>query len=173
MHDALHVTLILLASAVLVVVVFRRLSMPAIPGYVLVGVAVGPHALGLVAESQDQRYLVELGMVFLMFSAGLGLRVPQAMALGGRLVLGFGGALAACAMALGTAATLAAGLGWREGVLVGGALAMSSGAIVARALAERAELQSAHGRHVMAALLFQDLAVIPLLVLVPALAHGG
>lgn len=172
MHDALHVTLILLASAVAVVVVFRTLAMPAILGYLLVGALVGPHALGLVAATEDQRYLAEFGVVFLMFSVGLEFSLPQLMAMR-RTVFGLGGAQVAIVSALGMAAALALGQTWREGLVLGGVVAMSSTAIVSKVLVERSELHSPHGRQIMGVLLFQDLAVIPLLVLVPALALTG
>src|SRR5258708_6427468 len=91
MHDALPVALILLASAVAVVVVFRQLSMPAILGYLFVGALIGPHALAFVPETESQRYLAEFGVVFLMFSVGLEFSLPQLMAMR-RTVFGFGGA---------------------------------------------------------------------------------
>jgi monovalent cation:H+ antiporter-2, CPA2 family len=172
MHDALHVALILLASAVAVVVVFRTLSMPAILGYLLVGALVGPHALGFVAASEDQRYLAEFGVVFLMFSVGLEFSLPQLTAMR-RTVFGFGGAQVAVMVAIGVAASIAFGQTWREGIVLGGVIAMSSTAIVSKALVERTQLHSPHGRQIMGVLLFQDLAVIPLLVLVPALALTG
>jgi CPA2 family monovalent cation:H+ antiporter-2 len=169
MHDALPVALILLASAVAVVVLFRQLSMPAILGYLLVGALVGPHAFGIVPDTQDQRYLGELGVVFLMFSVGLEFSLPQLMAMR-RSVFGFGGAQVAAVMALGVAGCIACGLTWQQGIVVGGVLAMSSTAIISKTLAERMQLSSDYGRHVMGVLLFQDLAVIPLLVVIPALA---
>jgi CPA2 family monovalent cation:H+ antiporter-2 len=172
MHDALPVALILLASAVAVVVLFRQLSMPAILGYLLVGAVVGPNALGLVADTEAQRFLGELGVVFLMFSVGLEFSLPQLTAMR-RNVLGFGGAQVAVVMALGVAACVALGLTWRQGLIVGGILAMSSTAIISKTLAERMQLSSEYGRQVMGVLLFQDLAVIPLLVLIPALALPG
>ncbi len=165
MHDALPVALILLASAVAVVVLFRQLSMPAILGYLLVGALVGPHAFGIVPDTQDQRYLGELGVVFLMFSVGLEFSLPQLMAMR-RSVFGFGGAQVAAVMALGVAGCIACGLTWQQGIVVGGVLAMSSTAIISKTLAERMQLSSDYGRHVMGVLLFQDLAVIPLLVVV-------
>src|SRR5262245_35418102 len=91
MHEALPVALILLASAVAVVVLFRRLSMPAILGYLIVGAAIGPHALGFVADTADQRYIAEFGVVFLMFSVGLEFSLPQIFAMR-RAVFGLGGA---------------------------------------------------------------------------------
>src|SRR5258706_3645159 len=169
MHDALPVALILLASAVAVVVLFRQLSMPAILGYLIVGAIIGPHALAFVPATEDQRYLAEFGVVFLMFSVGLEFSLPQLNNMR-RTVFGFGGLQVASIVALGVAAALAAGLSWREGIVVGGVLAMSSTAIISKVLAERMQLHSDYGRQVMGVLLFQDLAVIPLLVLIPALA---
>ena len=169
MHDALPVALILLGSAVAVVVLFRRLSMPAILGYLLVGAAIGPGALGLVSASEDKRYLAEFGVVFLMFSVGLEFSLPQLMAMR-RTVFGFGGAQVALTMVLAAAVALATGQSWKTGLIVGGVLAMSSTAIISKTLSEQAQLHTPAGRQIMGVLLFQDLAVIPLLVLIPALA---
>jgi CPA2 family monovalent cation:H+ antiporter-2 len=169
LHDALPVALILLASAVVVVVLFRQLSMPAILGYLLVGALIGPYALAIVPATESQRYLAEFGVVFLMFSVGLEFSLPQLMNMR-RTVFGFGGAQVAVVMGLGVAGSVAAGLTWREGIVVGGVLAMSSTAIISKMLAERLQLHTDWGRQIMGVLLFQDLAVIPLLVLIPALA---
>jgi CPA2 family monovalent cation:H+ antiporter-2 len=169
MHDALPVALILLASAVAVVVLFRQLSMPAILGYLIVGALIGPKALGFVPATEDQRYLAEFGVVFLMFSVGLEFSLPQLMAMR-RTVFGFGGAQVAAVMAIGVALAMLAGESWREGIIVGGVVAMSSTAIISKMLAERMQLHTDYGRRIMGVLLFQDLAVIPLLVLIPALA---
>src|SRR5690349_22419548 len=133
MHDALHVTLILLASAVAVVVLFRQLSLPAILGYLLVGTVIGPHALGFVPDTEDQRYLGEFGVVFLMFSVGLEFSLPQLMAMR-RTVFGFGGAQVALMVVIGVAASVALGQTWREGIVLGGVIAMSSTAIVSKML---------------------------------------
>jgi monovalent cation:H+ antiporter-2, CPA2 family len=172
MHDALSTALILLASAVAVVVLFRSLAIPAILGYLLVGAIVGPNALGLVADTEDQRYLAEFGVVFLMFSVGLEFSLPQLMAMR-RTVFGLGTAQVTLVMAAGIAGSMAAGLSFATGLIVGGVVAMSSTAIISKVLAERMQLHSPHGRQIMGVLLFQDLAVIPLLVLIPALALDG
>jgi CPA2 family monovalent cation:H+ antiporter-2 len=168
--DALTVALILLASAVAMVVVFRLIDMPAILGYLVVGALIGPNALGLVSDTEDKRYLAEFGVVFLMFSVGLEFSLPQLLSMR-RVVLGFGGAqVLACGLATFGGAVLA-GLDWRAGIVLGGMMAMSSTAIVSKTLSERMQLHTPHGRQIMGVLLFQDLAVIPLLVLVPALAQ--
>src|SRR5437868_3229365 len=172
MHDALHITLILLASAVAVVVVFRSLHLPAVLGYLIVGAIVGPTALGLVQASEDQRYLAEFGVVFLMFSVGLEFSLPQLMSMRS-IVFGFGGAQVASILALGLAGAFVLGESWRTGLVVGGVVAMSSTAIVSKALSDRMQLHSPHGRQIMGVLLFQDLAVIPLLVVIPALSYSG
>ena len=172
MHDALQVALILLASAVAVVVLFRTLHLPAILGYLLVGILVGPGLFAVVPDTEDQRQLAELGVVFLMFSVGLEFSLPQLMAMRG-IVFGYGGLQVAIVMALGLGGAMLAGQSWSTGLIVGGVVAMSSTAIVSKMLAERLQLQSPHGRQIMGVLLFQDLAVIPLLVLVPALSMDG
>lgn len=172
MHDALQTTLILLASAVAVVLLFRSLHLPAILGYLVVGVAVGPSALGVVPANEDTRYFAEFGVVFLMFSVGLEFSLPQLVSMR-KIVFGFGGSQVASILLLGVGGAMLAGLSWREGIVIGGVISMSSTAIISRMLAERAQLHSEHGRQIMGVLLFQDLAVIPLLVLVPALALSG
>ncbi len=169
MHDALPVALILLASAVVVVAAFRRLALPPILGYLIVGTLIGPHALGLVPATEDQRYLAEFGVVFLIFSVGLEFSLPQLVAMR-RTVFGLGAAQVGLVMALGTAGAMLAGESWRAGIIVGGVLAMSSTAIVSKMLVERGQLHGDFGRRAIGVLLFQDLAVVPLLVLIPALA---
>jgi CPA2 family monovalent cation:H+ antiporter-2 len=172
LHDALHFTLILLAASVVVVVLFRMVSLPAVLGYLAVGTLVGPHALGLVPASEDTKSLAEFGVVFLMFSVGLEFSLPQLMGMR-RTVFGFGGAQVTLVTCIGLAAAVACGLNWRTGLVIGGVIAMSSTAIVSKVLVERSQLHSPHGRQIMGVLLFQDLAVIPLLVLVPALSLSG
>jgi K+:H+ antiporter len=172
MHDALNATLILLASAVGVLLVFRRLSIPPIIGYLLVGAVLGPHALGLVAATEDQRAVAEFGVVFMMFSVGLEFSLPQLTAMR-RTVFGFGGAQVAIVMLLGAGVAILFGHSWRAGLVMGGIIAMSSTAIITKMLSEKSQLQTPHGRQVMGVLLFQDLAVIPLLVVIPALALSG
>jgi monovalent cation:H+ antiporter-2, CPA2 family len=172
MHTMLELVLVLLATAVFVVVVFRQLRLPALIGYLLVGILIGPHALGWVASSDETRYLAEFGVVFLMFSVGLEFSLPK-LATMRRVVFGLGAAQVGATALLVLLLCLALGLGWRVGLALGGALAMSSTAILAKMLADRLELNSQHGRAIIGVLLFQDLAVVPFLILSPVLAQGA
>ena len=172
---SLQAILILLAASVLAVVACRLLSLPPILGYLAVGVALGPRALGVVADDAMTQHLAEFGVVFLMFSIGLEFSLPKLRVMR-REVFGLGTAqvvitLAACV----AAALLAGGSGWQAGLAIGGVVAMSSTAVVSKLLAERMELDMPHGRSIVGVLLFQDLAVVPLLILVPVLGQpaGG
>jgi len=168
----LPIILILLAAAVVTVVVFRRVNMPAILGYLAVGALIGPHALGFVPDNPQTRYLAEFGVVFLMFSIGLEFSLPQLTAMR-RTVLGMGGLQVGITITVVILVSLWAGLSWQVGLILGGILAMSSTAISIKVLSDQAQLHSAHGKQIVGVLLFQDLAVVPLLVLVPALALSG
>src|SRR5258706_241695 len=168
--NSLQSVLILLASSVLAVAVCRLLKLPAMIGYVVTGLALGPHTLGLVSDRDEVRHLAEFGVVFLMFSIGLEFSLAKLMSMR-RLVFGLGLAQVGATIGLAVLVALAAGASWQVGVALGGVVAMSSTAIVSRLLAERLELETEHGRQVMGVLLFQDLAVVPLLVLIPALGQ--
>jgi CPA2 family monovalent cation:H+ antiporter-2 len=163
--------LILLAAAVLAVVACRLFALPPILGYLAVGLALGPKALGAVADDAMTRHLAEFGVVFLMFSIGLEFSLPKLRVMR-REVFGLGSAQVLLTIAACVAFSVLAGSGdWRSGLAVGGVLAMSSTAVITRLLAERMELETPHGRAVMGVLLFQDLAVVPLLILIPALGQ--
>ena len=170
MHSSLQLVLILLAMAVLVAAVARVLRLPTMLGYLVTGIAIGPFALGWIPDSADERYLAEFGVVFLMFSIGLEFSLPRLMTMRAT-VFGFGGAQ------VGTTIALTALIAWLfdlpplAAVALGGIMAMSSTAIVSKLLAERLEIQTPHGRQIFGALLFQDLAVVPLLILIPAFAR--
>jgi CPA2 family monovalent cation:H+ antiporter-2 len=169
MPATLQSILVLLAAAVVVVVLCRLVRLPPILGYLMVGLAVGPHALGLVRDDAATRYLAEFGIVFLMFSLGLEFSLAQLKAMR-RAVFGLGFAQVAITTAVGVIAAPWFGSDWETGLVLGGALAMSSTAIGSKMLAERMELGTPHGRDVIAILLFQDLAVVAFLIVIPALA---
>ena len=172
MTNPLELVLLLLASAVLVVVLARILHLPPMLGYLLVGVAIGPHALHWIPASTESSYayLAEFGVVFLMFSIGLEFSLPKLFNMR-RVVFGLGMGQVLLTVFAPTVAAWLLGFPWQLGIALGGVLAMSSTAIVIKLLAERMQLESAHGREIIGVLLFQDLAVVPLLILIPALAQ--
>lgn len=183
MASNLDLALLYLLAAVIGVVGCRLLKLPAMLGYLIVGVLIGPNALALARDSASIRYLAEFGVVFLMFVIGLEFNLPKLRSMQ-RLVFGLGAGqvvLTVLGAALGNVLLAVLfkllgqpwDLGWQGAVALGAAMAMSSTAIVVKLMSERLELESEHGRNVMGVLLFQDLAVVPLLVLIPALAEGA
>ena len=173
MDSLLGVIVVLLAVSVGAITAARALKLPPLVGYLSVGVLLGPNALGLAPDTDVTRWLAEIGVVFLMFSIGLEFSLPKLRAMRS-LVFGLGGiqvglTLILVAMTIGVTQDWH-GMSWQAGVALGGALAMSSTAMVMRLAGDRGELESAHGKPVVGVLLFQDLAVVPLLVLIPALS---
>ncbi len=171
MHSMAPIVLVLLA-AVLVVTLCRSLRVPAMLGYLVVGFLAGPGVMQLIPEGEETAFLGEIGIVFMMFTIGLEFSLPKLKAMR-RLVFGVGLAQVAVTMLL-----VAVAIGWITGspligLATGGALAMSSTAIVSKLLAERLELNQPHGQLAIGVLLFQDIAVVPLLILLPAFAGGS
>lgn len=167
--DILRDLLVFLLAPVVVVPLFRRLRVSPILGYLAAGALIGPEALALIAESPTTHAVAELGVAFLLFAIGLELSLERLRVMR-RLVFGLGGAQVLLT------ATLIAALAWTLGlevpaaIVVGGGLALSSTAFVLQLLVERGEQVSVSGRAAFAILLFQDLAVVPLLVVVPVFA---
>ncbi|MDP1633826.1 MAG: cation:proton antiporter, partial [Gallionellaceae bacterium] len=159
----------LLTAAVLVVALARILRLPSLLAYLAIGIAVGPHALGWLQESEQTSRLAEFGVVFLMFSIGLEFSLPRLIAMRWQ-VFGLGGAQVVVTVLATMGIAYFGDIPWQGGLALGAAFAMSSTAIVAKLLAEKLDLHSASGRRTMSVLLFQDIAVVPLLILVPALA---
>jgi CPA2 family monovalent cation:H+ antiporter-2 len=170
MMTTLQIVLLLLAAAVLIVIVFRSINLPPILGYLMVGAAIGPTALNLIPDTEGTHHLAEFGVVFLMFSIGLEFSLPRLFSMK-RIVFGLGFAQVVLTLMVTMLAVRSFGFSWQAGFALGGVLAMSSTAVLSRLLAERLELDSRHGREVIGVLLFQDLAVVPLLILVPALSE--
>ena len=170
MVNTLELVLVLLAGAVFVVGIFRSLNLPPVLGYLMVGAAVGPHAMNLMPDTGSARYLAEFGVVFLMFTIGLEFSLPRLYSMK-RIVFGLGAIQVVASIVLVTLVGALAGLGWGASFALGGTLAMSSTAILSKLLSDRLELDSKHGRETIGVLLFQDLAVVPLLILIPALSQ--
>lgn len=169
----------MLSAAVLGVVVFRYFQLPPILGYLTVGIIIGPHSTKLVSDTGSLHGLAEYGVVFLMFSVGLEFSLPQLYAMR-RLVFGLGLSQVLSTIAIAMAICLGCSylfttinINWQASLALGGAIAMSSTAIVSKMLAEKMELESEHGRRTIGVLLFQDLAVVALLILVPTLANNS
>jgi len=168
----LESVLILLGSAVIMVVLFRSLHLPPLLGYLVVGVAAGPFALAWIPDTEEGRRLGEFGVVFLMFSIGLEFSLPKLFQLR-RAVFGLGLVQVLLSIAAVLLLGVIVGAPLTAGLALGGAVAMSSTAIVLRVLAERMQLETPHGRDIVGVLLFQDLAVVPLLIVIPAIAEGS
>jgi len=180
MFSGLELTLFLLGAAVLGVVAFRMMHLPPMLGYLVVGIVIGPHGLGFADDNETTHALAEFGVVFLMFSIGLEFSLPKLSAMR-HIVFGLGVAQVlatiAVAMVFGWSAAYILPqlneISWPAAFALGGALAMSSTAIVSKLLTERLELETEHGRRILGILLFQDLALVPLLIIVPALAKNS
>ncbi|MGE0312052.1 MAG: cation:proton antiporter [Lautropia sp.] len=180
MH-ALELTLVLLGASIGMVALMRRFNMPALVGYLAVGVVLGPYAGNLAGDSEVVQTLAEFGVVFLMFSLGLEFSLGKLASLRA-FVFGLGPAqvggtigllllVVVAVPAQWVAWVIPGGLDWRAAIVLGGAMAMSSTALVSKMLTECRELETDHGKRAFGILLFQDLALIPLLIITPAL--GG
>jgi monovalent cation:proton antiporter-2 (CPA2) family protein len=165
--------LVLLAAAVVSVPIARRLGLSAIIGYIAAGIVIGPFGLGVFRTPESVLAVAELGVVMLLFVIGLELQFERLIALR-RQILGLGAAqLLLTAGAIGSLAWYFGLLGWRGAVIAGLALALSSTAIALQILEERGHLQQGYGQRAFAILLFQDIAIVPLIALAPLLAPGS
>ena len=165
-------SVVFLASAVLAVVFSHRLGLGSVAGYLLAGIAIGPFGLKLVDKVEDVRHFAELGVVFLLFVIGLELEPKRLWQMRVRL-LSLGASQVLGTIALIAAVVWALGIDWRIGVVAGMALSLSSTALALAPLTERGALQNKGGQGVFAILLFQDIAVIPMLAVLPLLGASG
>lgn len=167
----LETTLFLLLASVCGVVIFRYLNLPPILGYLITGIIIGPHSFGINLDSNGVQNFAEFGVVFLMFSIGLEFSLAKLRTMQ-KAVFGLGLTQVLFTILI-TIAIVALLNKWvhitiQASIALGGTIAMSSTAIVSKMLAERFELETNHGRNIMAILLFQDLALVPLLIIVTA-----
>ncbi|MDR3383133.1 glutathione-regulated potassium-efflux system protein KefC [Cupriavidus basilensis] len=171
-HDFLVALVVFLVAAVVAVPVARRFGLGAVLGYLLAGVAIGPWALRLVTNVESILHFSEFGVVLMMFVIGLELEPKKLWALR-RVIFGYGGAqMAACAILLGGVAALV-GASWQVALVAGLGLALSSTAIALATLTERNLFGTPAGAASFGVLLFQDIAAIPMIALLPLLAAGG
>lgn len=170
-HSVINDVLVMLGLSVLAVAMMRRWNLPPILGYLLVGAIAGPGLLGWIPRNEVIDLLGEIGIVFLLFSIGLEFSLSQMMAMR-NIVLGLGSVQVALTFAIVAAVSMIEGMSWEGALVIGGAFALSSTAIVIKQLSEQLELRSRHGRIAVGILLFQDIAVVPFLVAIPIIGEG-
>lgn len=161
--------LAILSSAVVVVWLFRRLNLPAILAYLIAGMLVGEHGLAWVQSQVNYEHFAELGIVFLLFTLGLEFSLPKLIAMR-HLVFSVGSLQVLLSLGIFTGVSMAFGLSMETSIVIGGVLALSSTAIVIRQLSESGAIKRKSGQLSVAVLLFQDVAVVPLLIIIPMLA---
>ena len=160
--------LISLLLVILVLLSFRRLKIPPVLGYLVTGILLGPSVFELLADSEQMHFLAEMGVVFLLFSLGLEFSLPKLMSMKG-LVFGLGSAQLAITTAIVAGICLTVGLDVEQALIVGVVIALSSTAIVIKQLSEMRQTNSGSGQMAISVLLFQDIAVVPVLILIPML----
>lgn len=171
-HPVLSELLAIFAVSVVVVFLFQKLRLPSIAGFLVAGSLIGPSGLNLVSDTGQIRVLAEIGVVLLLFSIGVEFSLAHVVA--GRKFLLIGGPFQVLSViALVVAGGALAGLSLRQALFWGCLASLSSTAIVLKALADRGESESMHGRPTIGILVFQDLAVVPMMLLVPVLADPG
>ena len=171
-HSDLQGIVVLMLVSVLSVFLFRRFNLSPILAYLFVGIIVGPNALGWIPDSESTRFLAEFGVVFLMFTVGLEFSLPHLVAMR-KEVFGLGAMQVMFTLLIFGAGMLLIGESLSAAFIIGGVIALSSTAIVIKQLTEQLEMNSRHGRLAVAMLIFQDLAVIPFLIIIPALGIGA
>ncbi len=172
MKDILGEILLLFVVAVFMIVLFRRLKLPPILGYMFAGILFGPHALGVFEDRETVHILGEIGIAFMLFVIGLEFSLTRFWHMR-RILLGLGGVQVFVGTVFGGLIGWHMGIGWPAVLIVGGALALSSTAIVVKQLTEQAELHSPHGRFSLGILLFQDVAAVIFLAMIPSLSVQG
>ena len=163
---------LLVGMAIPIVALAHRLSAPPLVGFFVAGVLVGPNGFGLIGASDEVKLLSEVGVALLLFEVGLELSLSHVLQWARAVFIG-GGLQVSCTL-LGVAAlAFAFGIPPGQSIFYGALAALSSTAIVTKTYADSAELDSAHGRSVISILLFQDLCVLPLILVLPVLASLG
>jgi len=166
MFESIQLIILLLVSSVLMVALFRYLRLPPMIAYFVVGLVLGPFALGILPDSESSRHFVEFGIVFLMFTIGLEFSLPKLNSMR-HILFGLGGSQVIITLATTMVFSTLLGLDLAAAFIIGSALTMSSTAIVSKILMERIDLNSRHGQLSIGILLFQDIAVILILILIP------
>src|SRR5437660_1701826 len=160
---------IIFAGSLLVILLFHRLKLPALPGFIVAGVLLGPNALGLVSDVHQVESLAEVGVIMLLFTIGIEFSLSRLREMGRQILVG-----GFSQMGFTVLATLAVGLAllgdWRVSLFLGFLIALSSTAIVLKVLTDTGEIDAPHGRLATGVLIFQDLCVVPIMLVLPFLA---
>ncbi|MDA1338723.1 MAG: cation:proton antiporter [Proteobacteria bacterium] len=167
MFASIQQIILLLISSVVMITVFKHLKLPPMIAYFAVGLIFGPYALAYLPDNESSRHIAEFGIVFLMFSIGLEFSLPKLNSMRG-ILFGLGGAQVAITLLFTVLFSRLVGLDFYAAFIIGSALTMSSTAIVSKILMERIDLNSRHGRLSIGILLFQDIALIPIIILIQA-----
>jgi CPA2 family monovalent cation:H+ antiporter-2 len=170
MYSSLELIILLLFCSVGLVALLRNAKLPPMIAYFLVGLILGPSGLSVLTDSPSNRHLVEFGIVFLMFTIGLEFSLPTLNSMR-KILFGVGLTQVGITLLISTILAMFVGLSFIDGFVVGAAVTMSSTAIVSKILMERLDLNTRHGKLSIGILLFQDLAVIPVLILISTLAN--
>ena len=170
MYSSLELIILLLFCSVGLVALLRNAKLPPMIAYFLVGLILGPSGLSVLADSESNRHLVEFGIVFLMFTIGLEFSLPTLNSMR-KILFGVGLTQVGITLLISTMLAMFVGLSFVDGFVVGAAVTMSSTAIVSKILMERLDLNTRHGKLSIGILLFQDLAVIPILILISTLSN--
>ncbi|MDX2282670.1 MAG: cation:proton antiporter [Bacteroidia bacterium] len=163
---------VILGFSVLVVLVFQRFRFPTILGFLLTGVLAGPKALSLVHDYEQVHLLSEIGVILLLFVIGMEFSLRDLVAMRKMVLIG-GGIQTGSTIAVVMALLLLLGLRWQEGLFIGFLVSLSSTAIVLRMFQERNQVNSPQGRISLGILIFQDLIVVPMMLLTPIIGGGG
>ena len=170
MYSSLELIILLLFCSVGLVALLRNAKLPPMIAYFLVGLILGPSGFAVLTDSESNRHLVEFGIVFLMFTIGLEFSLPTLNSMR-KILFGVGLTQVGITLLISTMLAMFFGLSLVDGFVVGAAVTMSSTAIVSKILMERLDLNTRHGKLAIGILLFQDLAVIPVLILISTLAN--
>jgi CPA2 family monovalent cation:H+ antiporter-2 len=166
---------VIFAGSLLVILVFYRLKLPALPGFIVAGVLLGPNALGLVSDAHDVEGLAEVGVILLLFTIGIEFSLSRLKEMRGQ-ILGSGLSQMAFTVLVALAVGLALLHDWRVALFLGFLIALSSTAIVLKVLTDKGDIDAPHGRLATGVLIFQDLCVVPIMLVLPFLAgkaEGG
>ncbi len=161
--------LVIFSVSIAVVFMFHQFRLPSIAGFLVAGALIGPHGLNLIADIGTVQVLAEIGVVLLLFTIGIEFSLVQLASLR-RLLFIAGPIQVGTVLAVAWVAAMSVGMTWQQGIFWGFLLSLSSTAIVLKTLAERGDSDSIHGRTTIGILIFQDLAVVPMMLLLPILA---